>query len=354
MKHLYGIVPTNQALVSEPGMIGVHGAAIHTIAHNGIAALVSDSPYADYTNLYKPDLAKMLADHQRVTEKMMSKAPVLLPVKFGTLLYQQEMQTLLNQFHTDLETALEALVGKVEIELVVTWQLERIFAEIAQDPTIAQLRAVVVNQSPAEMQQQQIRVGQLVKASLDMRRETYQRQILEHLRGVADDVEINPIFNDQVVANLAFLLPARKQAEFDRLVEGLDTQLDSQLNFKIVGPLPAYSFSTLAVLKIDPKEITWAQKILNLGDSATAEEIRAAYHHQARQYHPDVAQNNPAAVERFQEVSQACHLLQHCYAVQYQAAQVKSPKREFRCSFSPAAVAGTFLVNIYRSSELAS
>jgi len=353
MKHLYGIIPTHHEVAWASTVTGVRGEALQTIAYNGISALVSDSAYEEYSGLYKPTLVQMLAEHQRVTEFVLPQVSGLLPVKFGTLLQPKEIRTILAQSHTELESALAALADQVEVEVVATWQPERVFAEIAQDPTILQLRAVAVGKSGVELQQIQMIVGQLVKAGLDARRVTFQQQLMESLRDSATDSEINPILNDQVVANVAFLLPKAKQAEFDQKLTQLDQQLGGQLNFKVVGPLPASSFRTVEVVKISHEDVAWARELLEIGASATADEIRNAYRRQARQHHPDAMPDEPLAQEQFTDINNAYQLLQHCYAIQYAAAQPLPPDQVFRCDLSPAIVADTLLVNICRSSDLA-
>ena len=361
MKHLYGIVPTNSSKIgADLDIVGVYGFPVQTLTHNGVTAIVSDSRYDDYGHLSKSALVQVLADHQRVTEALMPHAPVILPVKFGTLLPPASVQTLLAQSGADFEAAFQNLTGKVEVEVVATWQPERVLAEIAQEPAVAQLRAAAAGRTPAEVQQLQIVLGQIVVAGLDARKEAYQQQILDSLRDIVDDREINLALNEQVVANLAFLLSSDRQAEFDRQIEALDARLDGQLNFKIVGPLPAHSFSTVEVLNISAQDVAWAQALLEIGDAATVDEIRAAFLRQARQAHPDAAQDNPMAAEQFAAINEANQLLRYCHAVQYQALGLSPktsagsdlPESEFRCDFSPTAVSSTLLVNLCRSSEL--
>jgi molecular chaperone DnaJ len=49
--------------------------------------------------------------------------------------------------------------------------------------------------------------------------------------------------------------------------------------------------------------------ILGLAENATADEIKKAYRKLAKQYHPDANPNDPAAAERFKEVSEAYSVL---------------------------------------------
>jgi molecular chaperone DnaJ len=50
-------------------------------------------------------------------------------------------------------------------------------------------------------------------------------------------------------------------------------------------------------------------KILDVAENATADEIKKAYRKLAKQYHPDANPGNPAAAEKFKEVSEAHRVL---------------------------------------------
>jgi hypothetical protein len=181
----------------------------------------------------------------------------------------------------------------------------------------------------------------------------YRPALAAQLADVAGDVEANAVVNDQVVANLAFLLPASRQAEFDRRVEALDQALGGELNFKVVGPLPPYSFSTVEVDHLLPDDIEWARGQLGIGCSASGDEIRAAYLQQARLRHPDNNQQDADATTRFKDANSAYRLLRYCHNMQYRTAAPSIAENEFRCDFGQIADAGLLLVNISRSSDVA-
>ena len=50
-------------------------------------------------------------------------------------------------------------------------------------------------------------------------------------------------------------------------------------------------------------------QVLGLTRSASAEEIKAAYRKLAKQYHPDLNQDDPKAKEKFQQVQTAFDVL---------------------------------------------
>lgn len=356
MKYVYGIAPTAQLNGREWSLTGLHGAPLQAVACNGVTAIVSDAVPYDYAGLPKPQLVKVLAQHQQATERIMAQTATLLPVKFGTVLKEPDVQKLLQQSMPDLEQALAHVAGHIELELLVIWDPQRVFTEIAQQPEIAELRAQAAGKSAEEIQHLQIAVGALVKQLLDARREQYSRRILEALHDLADDLEVNAAVNDQVVLNLAFLLPVARQTEFCARVEELDKALSGDLLFKIVGPLPPYSFATVEIEQVLPDDIAWAQQQLGIAGEATDEEIRSAYLRQARVHHPDNNDQDPEAAALFKDDNTAYRLLRNCHAMQRRSAPPCSDDDidlAFRCNLAQAAARGMLLVNISRSSQIA-
>lgn len=358
MKYVYGIAPTAQAAAGDWSLTGLHGAPLQLVACNGISAVVSDAVPYDYAGLPKQQLVKVLAQHQQATERIMQQTATLLPVKFGTLLKEQEVEKLLSQGKTELEQALAHVAGRIEVELLVMWDPQRVFAQIAQQPEIAELRALAAGRSAEEIQHLQIAVGAKVKQMLDALREHYSRKVLEALHDVADDVEVNAAVNDQVVLNLAFLLPADRQPEFDRRVEALDQELGGELLFKVVGPLPPYSFATVEVEQVQPADIAWAKQQLGLSGATSDDDIRSAYLRQARLHHPDNNAQDPQAAVLFEDDNTAYRLLRNCQNMQRRCAAGIKPgqadaEATFRCDLEEAANGGLLLVNVSRSSEIA-
>lgn len=352
MKYVYGIAPAAEmpALLS---ITGLNGATLEAVKHNGVTAIVSDAVPYDYAGLPKQQLVKVLAQHQQATERIMQHTPTLLPVKFGTLLQLPDVHKLLAQSSTDFEQALSKVAGHVEFELVVMWDPQRVFSQIAQEPEIAELRSLAAGLTTEELQRLQVALGVRVKQMLDARKANYEQKIRDALTGLADDMEANAITNDQVVANLALLLPADREAELDQRINALDAALGGELAFKVVGPLPAYSFSTVEVEQVLANDVAWAKQQLEIHGETTGEEIRAAYLRAARRHHPDNNASDALAVERFKEVHAAYRLLRYCHATQHRAAGVDVTESTYRCDLTEAAEGGMLMVTICRSSELA-
>ena len=87
---------------------------------------------------------------------------------------------------------------------------------------------------------------------MDIKNKEIEINILEALSPFGLDIKMHEVMNDQMVANSAFLLNRNKQEEFEEAINKLDEDYNDILNFKLVGPLPCYSFYTLEVKDLNP------------------------------------------------------------------------------------------------------
>lgn len=370
MKYIYAVIPSNEGSTSF-GLLGIgrHEAEVYTQPYLDIAAVVSDCPLIDFHGMAKEELVLYLAEHQRATEEVMKRQATILPVKFGTLLEDEgQVEEMLHWGHRDLRAGLAAMEGKIEVEVVATWDVEQVFAEIGQEEEIAKLKAEIAGKLPWQTISAKVKLGKMVKASLDRRKEEHRQRMLGFLASQTADVQVNVASADQVVMNVALLIDAYQQDDFEAKVHQLDERFEGRLNFKLVGPLPPYSFSTVEVRKVSPEEVEEARKLLSLGMEATEGEIQKAYRRQARRYHPDVAPDDPEAEERFRRITAAYRLLTSCCRAQSslkgapegfaiedlaETSPNGSPRMDIeRCSFDPAVIMQMVLVAVRRSEEL--
>jgi hypothetical protein len=90
-----------------------------------------------------------------------------------------------------------------------------------------------------------------------------------------------------MVSNTAFLINQSKLVQFEKALDELDESLNGKLNFKLVGPLPCYSFYTIELQSLFFEEIESAKKALGLNNSTSEKNIQQAYLAKAKQFHPD-------------------------------------------------------------------
>lgn len=307
--YMYGIIRSQNDLVFDVVGIDTNYDQVHTVRCDGFAAIVSPSSRLDFRGLERGEATSYLVRHQHVVEKVMEDFQVL-PVKFGTVLADE------NQVHRTLEQGQElfretfaTLADRVQMEVLVLWELQDIFEEIGREEPIAQLKAELMNRPAEEIRDGQIALGKMVQASLERRRSSLQERILSALKDITPELITNPLMDDSMVVNTALLLDGEQNQLLDETLDSLDKEFDGQLTFRCVGPLPPYSFGTMLIRAPSFSEIDEARRLLGLGDSATCADIRQSYRQMASQLHPDHNIENEEAESQMAELIEAYELL---------------------------------------------
>jgi hypothetical protein len=307
--YVYGIIPSDQR-VSLPGDgVSAHVGGIHTVPHDGIAAVVGPSDQDDYQGLPREELVTVLLEHQRVVEEVMSAYPVL-PARFGTVLADEaRVIELLTRGHGLLAGELDRLAGCVQMEVVVQWDLEKVFAELGRDERIAQVRAAAAAASAADAEALRIVLGQTVQALLEERRATLKDRLLPRLQEAGREVHANPLMDDKMILNLALLVDEPGRQRLDALLPELDDEHEGSLDFRCVGPLPPYTFATLDVESPRFSDTERARGLLELPLEVTAGQVKAAFRRLASRLHPDVNPDAAGSEEAMAELAWAYKLL---------------------------------------------
>ncbi len=248
-RYLYCIIRNPAGGQTFDGVTPIGGAAspIYTISQNGLTAVVSDTEEKTYDSTR----LNMLA-HERVQERVMRDRPIL-PVRFGTIAgapsATERIKSLLEKRRSEFEHLLADIEGKVELGLKALWKDENsLFREIlAESPVVAGLRASLLGKSPEATHFERIRLGQIVKNTLELKRKAAAALALEPLRRIALTTVENAIILDKMILNAAFLVERTREPEFDRAVSNLDQAMGQRMAFRYIGPVPPYNFVNIVV-----------------------------------------------------------------------------------------------------------
>jgi len=284
-KYIYGIIDSSNE--TDFGISGINGSSpVYSIAHQDLSCVMSNYTGKEFSCMAKEEVVRCLLAHQVVVEHVMREHTVL-PVKFGAVINtSDEVRNLLSQGYSQFIDALAWIQDKVEIEVAATWNMKEILREISTEPEIIRAsKAIDDRRKPTH--QEQIELGRRVKVSLDRRRSSYQEQMINILMSVSVDAQPNALVSDEMVMNVAFLVEKANHEEFDSRVKQLDDLFHNQINFRIIGPLPPYTFATVEVTRPSPEKIEEARRLLHLGETFSEPEVRKAYRHLAAESHPD-------------------------------------------------------------------
>jgi hypothetical protein len=260
---------------------------LRTIAAGSFIAVVGDGPGAEDPGRSREQLVLQLLAHQKIVEQIMLAAPVL-PVKFGTVAPDEAgVRSFLERGGPSFEAAFDRLAGCVQMEILIKWDVEAVFAEIANEDAIAELKEKWKRHIGAPEDALRFAIGKLVKQSLDHRRATLAASLFETLRAVAVDAIAYPATADQVALHLVLLMKADRLAALDNQMEDIDATHGGRLAFRVVGPLAPYNFATVEIEIVEGAALTKAMRLLGVDPSSTVAQVHLAYRRAAKSVHPD-------------------------------------------------------------------
>jgi hypothetical protein len=287
----------------------------YTVSWRDISAVVTDAPVVDYTAMPKDSLARLLVRHQQVIEKVMA-THTIIPLRLGTCAASDEhVRRILASGHETIKDTLQKARDVVEIDMTATiCDFRDFLRHVSQLPQVVQLRQSFLRRPGGVTVEDQVKIGMIVKQYADREEQRLSQQIGAALAPLAEECKAHDLMDDKMVLNSAFLIRKDRQEGFDRRVEMLNTQLENRLDFRCVGPLPAYSFYTLEVRVAARNELDWARRQLGLCDGfLTAEAIKKAHRKVALTCHPDKNPNVPDIEKKFADMSRAYKILLEHY-----------------------------------------
>ena len=114
---------------------------------------------------------------------------------------------------------------------------------VAASPKVAALRERIKNLPENAGYYERIRLGELVAAEVERRREADAARAIARLEPLAVAARSEGLGTPDAAFNLAFLVDREQLDAFSEAVTELITELGEQMTIRYVGPLPPYSFA---------------------------------------------------------------------------------------------------------------
>jgi len=237
-KYVYCIFTATRPRDFGPIGIGDGNSRVYTVHHEGLAAIVSDTPI----RIYDPTRENVLA-HEFVNETVMREFTVI-PMSFGTLFRTEEdIVELLRSTYQAFDDVLEKMQDKIEFGLKVLWDRERVIATIEEEnEEIRHLQGEIGRNAQSSTYFARMQLGRLVEAALEEAGNRFVRDILEALRPAAVASRSNKPIGDRMILNAAFLVEREREAAFDEAVKAVSRKYEELLTFRYTGPWPPYNF----------------------------------------------------------------------------------------------------------------
>jgi hypothetical protein len=308
--YIYGVVRAGGP--RDFGRIGIGEGAtlVQTIECGELAAVCSWSPLLVYETLAREKTVKDLVVHQLVIEKVMGSCTIL-PVKFGTMgASEEEVTSFLQEGSALLCEQLARMQDHIELDVVASWDLSRVLAEVyRRNRQLQEKQRELSARGESVRIEEKIALGKFVSQALTEQKETYRQHILRTLVQAGTQTCLHAVASDEMIINAAFLLEKRREEQFHELVRDLDRHLEDAVNFRVVGPLPPYSFATILLERLDSAKLEEARKLFGCHGELSRRQVRAAYHRLVQKYHPD--SGVAADIGQFHRIQAAYRTLNH-------------------------------------------
>jgi hypothetical protein len=234
--YVYGVL--GAAEQESAAATGVAGASVRSVEHGELAALVSDLEGGALM------AAREVRAHWRVVEAA-SEAATVIPVRFGTVMASDRavVDELLAPQAERLTTVLQALAGRVQLAVKGDYDEDVLLREVVREtPAVKALRERVGTMPEAAGYYDRIRLGELVAAEVERRRDQDTALALERLRPHARAAKTNDPKSASAAFDLAFLVARDGIDPFSAAVGELSDALGERVGIRYVGPMPPYSF----------------------------------------------------------------------------------------------------------------
>jgi Gas vesicle synthesis protein GvpL/GvpF len=237
--YVYALAPADVELPSD--LHGLGTGTVQAVTHGELAALVGEVP-TDKPLGTRDDVMA----HEQVVDTVAAGATVL-PMRFGAVLTSPEavVEELLAPNHDQFVSLLTELEGRVQYTVRGRYDQDAVLPEVvAGNPEIKQLRESIQGKSEDASYYERIRLGELVVAELQARRESDAAVVHERLVPLAVAAAVHDPGAPDDVLNTGFLVEREKSQEFEKAVEDLSAELTDKIELRMLGPLAPYDFVT--------------------------------------------------------------------------------------------------------------
>jgi hypothetical protein len=306
--YIYAIVPNSY---SEEMFKSIENTGIYLIPYKNLFAIVFDRDEHKIEQLDRQELGHLLVDHQKKIEHFQKVGfSMLLPMQMGTFSQSKaEVCTILQNGYDLILDSLQKINSLTEFNVAAVWaDFSNTLGMVAAHPEISAMRDRLMEKTERPTETEQVAIGVKVQEELINKNTEVALNIVNSLASVCIDKRIHDTMNDEMVLNSAFLIEKNNTAKFEEIINQLDEDYNETLNFKLIGPLPCYSFYTIEVKKINHLQILQAKKALGLTKEISQDEIKKAYQEKAKELHPD-SNKESSHQEGFTKINKAYKML---------------------------------------------
>ena len=236
-----------KAKKSKPEDLGIRNQQIYEIGYRDLSAVVSNFPLEQL----KANMDDVIA-HQKVVENMRKKAGItILPVRFGTILKnQEEVVNLLSKSYNEYKSKLSKLSGKDEfgLKVLITNTTREKLQELveAESKEIKKMKDNISSlsaNSSGSTYLLKLNLEDAIKNGISKKIEKLANEIHQQFVQISEESNLLKADIEQLILNAAYLVNQNSATVFKSKFQELKQAYGSVgLIFHMSGPWAPYSF----------------------------------------------------------------------------------------------------------------
>ncbi|MBJ7903072.1 GvpL/GvpF family gas vesicle protein [Streptomyces sp. DSM 110735] len=214
--------------------VGEEPSGLRAVTAGALSAVVSDAP--DNLRPKRRDIGA----HQEVQERLMADGTIL-PLRFGLVAADDDaVRAALEERADEYTERLRALEGCSEYHLKATQDEDSLLRQILEESSAARELNDAIRAGTADVGAP-VRLGEMVAREVQARQEALATGVVEALRPFARDVDSTQPTGEDFLS-VSFLVPEDQEEAFLTTELSVAHQLGDDLDLRLHGPLPPYSF----------------------------------------------------------------------------------------------------------------
>ncbi|MFD8804527.1 GvpL/GvpF family gas vesicle protein [Streptomyces sp. NPDC059597] len=214
--------------------VGENPSGLRAVTAGELSAVVSDAP--DNLRPKRRDIGA----HQEVQERLMADGTIL-PLRFGLVAEDDDaVRAALEERADEYTERLRALEGCAEYHLKARQDEDSLLRQILEESSAARELNDAIRAGTADAGAP-VRLGEMVAREVQARQEALATGVVEALRPFARDVDSTQPTGEDFLS-VSFLVPEDQEEPFLTTELSVAHQLGDDLDLRLHGPLPPYSF----------------------------------------------------------------------------------------------------------------
>lgn len=237
--YVYGIAPADVETTDQAQGVGEPPARVEVIAHDEVAALVSEIP-VDHGLGTPADFSA----HARLLDATAAAMPVL-PLRFGAVLADRQSVTdeLLAPNHDEFAQALRLLEGREEYIVKGRYDESAILRELLDENAAAERLRQAIEGAPEDAtRNERIQLGEILTRAISAKREQDTASLVEALRPLELDAALRAATHERDAVYVAYLVDTDKRDAFQQAVDDWAERQHGRIDLNVLGPVAAYDF----------------------------------------------------------------------------------------------------------------